>query len=135
MGYLHSIFLVLSGLSYLLVLLAPDSSYGGPTQAVEIALISMGGLLMGSLLLHKQSTVHARVLIIIQIIVVILSVFYYYFYWRVGAFSDWSGTREGRMEFIFVGLPPILGYIFLSLSVRTLTRKLRVLSRVDRLRG
>ncbi len=134
MGHLHSFFMVLSGLAYSSLLFSTGTFSAGTVHTLKICMILIAIFLWSFLFLYKRPELQVRALIITQIVVIILSILYYYFYWDMGVFSQWSQTRELRRDFIMVGFPPILGYIFLSLSVRVLTRKLRVLRQVDRLR-
>ena len=134
MGYIHSIFLILSGLFYALLLFDVGSSPGNVTQAPKIAMILMAPALWGCLLLNGKPKTQVRFLKITQIMIVVLSVLYYYLLWSTGIFGQWFDSVGGSSGWMLGGLAPILGYVFLSLSVRTLTRNLKLLDRVHRLR-
>ena len=92
-------------------------------------------VLLGSLLLHGRPEKQVSVLKTIRMATVLLLILYYYFLWSTGAIAGWSDS-EGRIwGFIASRFSPMLGYVLLSLSVRVLTRNLKLLSQVDRLRG
>ncbi|MCY4160207.1 MAG: hypothetical protein OXE92_10065 [Bacteroidetes bacterium] len=134
MGYLHSVFLTLAGLSYALLFFGIDTSLGNVILITRFSLALMAPVLLGCLLLRGKSKIQLRSLKIIQMVIVLFSAFYYYFLWSSGAFDLWFGGGANFLEIAVVGFSPILGYVFLSGSIRVLARKLRVLARVGRLR-
>ena len=135
MGYAHSVFLILAGLAYILLLFDTGLSAGIAMQASRISLILMAPLLWGFLLLNGKPKTQLRSLNITQIVIVLLLVFYYYLLWSAGTYGQWLDGTGGSSGWVLGGFAPIFGYIFLSLSVRVLARNLRKLSRMDRLRG
>jgi len=135
MGYLHSVFLILSGLVYVLLFFDLNAFSGNGIQAARISLILIASALLVGIVLHRKPKVQARFLRIIQMVVVVFSAFYYYLLWTTGVFDQWFGSGGIFQEFAISGFAPILGYLFLSLSVRVLVRNLKTLARVDRLRG
>jgi len=134
MGFRHSIFVVLSGLTYVLLLFDHSEAIAGTAQTVQISLVTMGGLILGGLLLHRNANTQLRVLNLLQILVVLLTAVYYYLLWQNGAFADWFRGDHQHWWFMIIKLSPIFGYGFLSVSVRILHRNLRLIKSVDRLR-
>ncbi len=135
MGRIHTIFLMFSALAFSLLLFGEVPSSDGKIQFVRIGLILMVPVLLGSLLLHGRPKKQVSVLKTVRMAMVLLISLYYYFSWSVGAFSEWPGGEGQFWEFISSWVSPVLGYIFLSLSVRVLIRNLKLLSQMDRLRG
>jgi len=135
MAYQHSIFLFVSGVSYLLLLLDTGIQVTGIAEISRISLMVIGGLLLSSLLLHRKSVVQLRSLRVLQSIVVVVTGVYYYFMWVSDGFSQWFGIDGSLWGFLISGILPILGYGFLSVSVRILHRNLKLVRNVDRLRG
>lgn len=133
MGYIHSVFLTVSALAYLLLLFDLGDSSGTVLQAARIILVVTALVLLGSLVLRDRPEVQSKVLKAAQIIVVILSAVYYYLLWSTGFFAGLE-SEIGLFRWLVRSFAPILGYIFLSLAVRTLDRKIKVLSQVGRLR-
>ena len=135
MGRIHSVFLVLSALAFSLLLFSPAPSSDGTVQFVRIGLILMAPVLLVSLLLYGKPEKQVSVLKTVRMAVVLLLILYYYFLWSTGALAGLSDSEGRYWEFIASWFSPMLGYVFLSLSVRVLTRNLKLLSQVDRLRG
>ena len=135
MGYQHSIFIVFSGLSYLLLLLDTTSHVTALAQITRISLMIMGVLILCSLLLQGKPHMQQRSLRIIQSIIIVSSGGYYYFLWASGIVSQWFGADGHMWSLMISGILPIFGYGFLSTSVRILNRNLKLLRNVDRLRG
>ncbi len=134
MGYLHSLFIVLSGAAFSILLFSTFSFLGGAGQLIKTCMVVIGPVLWSSLLLNRHPNLQIRALTISRIIVIVLLSLYYYFHWKAGIFSQESQTNRWALDFLLIVFSPILGYIFLSLSVRVLARKLSVLRNVDRLR-
>lgn len=131
----HTIFLILSALSFSLLLFDASSFSGDMIWFVRIGLILMAPVLLSGLLFHRRPKKQVSVLKIIRVISVLFLILYYYLLWSTGTLAGWSDS-EGRFWWpIMSRFSPILGYVFLSLSVRILTRNLKLLSQVDRLRG
>ncbi|MDE2771210.1 MAG: hypothetical protein OXI44_08595 [Bacteroidota bacterium] len=133
MGYIHSVFLTISALAYLLLLFDLGDSSGTVLQAARIILILLALVLLGCLVLRVGPEVQSKVLKAAQIIAVIMSAVYYYLLWSAGFFAGLE-IEIGLFRWLVRALAPILGYTFLSLAVRTLNRKIRTLSQVGRLR-
>ena len=134
MGFRHFIFGILSGLTYLLLFFDHSEVIVGFAQIVKISIATMGILILGSLVLHRNYRFQLRALNIIQIVVVLLTAVYYYLLWQNGAFSNWLQGDHQQWWFMIVMLCPIFGYGFLSISVRILHRNLKLIRSVDRLR-
>ncbi len=135
MGRIHTVFLVLSALAFSLLLFSAAPSSSGAVQFARIGLILMAPVLLGSLLLHGRPEKQVSVLKIVRMAIVLLLILYYYLLWSTGAFAGSSIIQEQFWGFIVSRFSPMLGYIFLSVSVRILTRNLKLLSQVDRLRN
>ena len=133
MGYIHSVFLTISALAYLLLLFDLGDSSGMVLQAARIILILLALVLLGCLVLRVGPEVQSKVLKAAQIIAVIMSAVYYYLLWSAGFFAGLE-IEIGRFTWLVRLFAPILGYTFLSLAVRTLDRKVRTLSQAGRLR-
>ena len=133
MGYIHSVSLTASALAYLLLLFDLGDSSGMLIQAARIILIGLAFVLLGSLVLCGGHEVQSKVLKAAQIVAVILSGVYYYLVWRTGFFAGLE-IEIGPFRWLVRAIAPILGYTFLSLAVRILNRKIRMLSHVGRLR-
>ncbi|MCY3595771.1 MAG: hypothetical protein OXH01_11120 [Bacteroidetes bacterium] len=95
----------------------------------------MAPVLLVSLLLHGKPEKQVSVLKTVRMAIVLLLILYYYFLWSTGALAGLSDSEGRYWKFIASWFSPMLGYVFLSLSVRVLTRNLKLLSQVDRLRG
>jgi len=134
MGFQHSIFLVLSGLTYLLLIFDHNDAIVGTALIGKISLITMGALILGSLVLHRSHRIQLRVLNMMQIVVVLLTLIYYYFLWQYGAFGDWFHGDQQKWWLTIIELSPIFGYGLLSVSTRILRRNLKLIRSVDRLR-
>ncbi|MDE2771201.1 MAG: hypothetical protein OXI44_08550 [Bacteroidota bacterium] len=78
MGYIHSVFLTVSALAYLLLLFDLGDSSGTVLQAARIILILLALVLLGCLVLRVGPEVQSKVLKAAQIIAVIMSAVYYY---------------------------------------------------------
>ena len=133
MGYIHSVFLTVSALAYLLLLFDLGDSSGTVLQAARIILILLALVLLGCLVLRVGPEVQSKVLKAAQIIAVIMSAVYYYLLWSAGFFAGLE-IEIGPFRWLVRLFAPILGYSFLSLAVRTLNRKIRTLSQAGRLR-
>lgn len=133
MGYIHSVFLIVSALAYSLLLFDLGASSGTVLQAIRVILILVAPILLGSLVLHGRPQVQSKVLMAAQIIAVIMSAVYYYLLWGAGLLAGLD-SEIGFFRWSVRSFAPILGYGFLSLAVRTLARKLKILSQVGRLR-
>ena len=133
MGYIHSGLITVSALAYLLLLFDLGDSSGTILQAARIILILVALVLLGSLVLRVGPEAQSKVLKAAQIAAVILSAVYYYLLWSTGFFAG-VDIEIGLFRWLVRAFAPILGYTFLSLSVRTLDRKIRTLSQVGRLR-
>lgn len=133
MGYIHSVFLTVSALAYLLLLFDLGDFTGTMLQAARIILVVVALALLGSLVLRDRRDVQSKVLKAAQIIAVTLSAVYYYLIWSAGVFTGLE-SEIGLFRWLVRSFAPILGYMFLSLAVRTLDRKIRVLSQVGRFR-
>ena len=134
MGRTHNVFLVFAALAFSLLLFDAAPSYSGTVQFVRIGLILMAPVLLGSLLLHGKPERQVSVLKTVRMAIALLLAVYYYSLWSTGVFTEWSDSEGRFWGFIAARFSPMLGYLFLSLSVRTLTRNLKLLSQVDRLR-
>lgn len=132
MGYIHSVFLTVSALAYLLLLFDLGDSSGAVLQAARIILVGIALVLLGSLVLRGRPEVQVKVLKAAQTIAVILSAVYYYLLWSAGFFAGLE-SEVGLFRWLVRSFAPIFGYTFLSLAVRILDRKIRVLSQVGRL--
>ncbi len=135
MGRIHTVFLVLSALAFSLLLFSAAPSSGGTVQFVRIGLILMAPVLLVSLLLHGKPEKQVSVLKTVRMAIVLLLILYYYFLWSTGTLSGRPDGEGPYWDFIASWFSPMLGYVFLSLSVRVLTRNLKLLSQMDRLRG
>lgn len=133
MGYIHSVFLTISALAYLLLLFDLGDSSETVLQAARIILVVIALVLLGSIVLRDRLEVQSKVLKAAQIIAVILSAVYYYLLWSTGFFAGLE-SEIGLFRWLVRSIAPIFGYTFLSLAVRTLDRKIRALSQVKRLR-
>ncbi len=135
MGRTHTVFLVLSALAFSFLFFSAVPSFDGTVQFVRIGLILMAPVLLGSLLLYGRPEKQVSVLKTVRMAIVLLLILYYYSLWSTGTFAA-SSDDEGQLwGFIASRFSPMLGYIFLSISVRVLTRNLKLLSQADRLRG
>ena len=133
MGYIHSGLITVSALAYLLLLFDLGDSSGTVLQAARIILILVALILLGSLALHGGPEVQSKVLKAAQIAAVILSAVYYYLLWSTGFFAGLD-IEISLFRWLLRAFAPILGYTFLSLSVRTLDRKVKTQRQVGRLR-
>ena len=133
MGYIHSVFLTVSALAYLLLLFDLGDSSGTVLQAARIILILLALVLLGCLVLRVGPEVQSKVLKAAQIIAVIMSAVYYYLLWSAGFFAGLE-IEIGLFRWLVRLFAPISGYTFLSLAVRTLDRIVKTLSQVGRLR-
>ena len=128
MGYTHSVLLVLSGLSCAPLFFISLPPLGEP---VRIGLSLMAPVLLGSILLHRNPRIQIRLLTIIQITFVVLSIFHYYVLLSTGELMNFDG---GTLTWTVLAFSPVLGYVFLSSSIRVLARNLKILDQADRLR-
>ncbi len=135
MGHTHTVFLVLSALAFSILFFDPSTSSGDTVQVVEIGLMLMAPVLLTSLLFHGSPGRQAGVLKIVRILIVLLLILYYYLLWNAGALRGWSDQDGQSLESILFRFSPMLGYIFLTLSVRVLAQNLKRLRQMDRLRG
>jgi len=135
MAYQHLFYLFVSGVFYLLLLLDTAIGVTGIAEISRISLMVIGGLLLSSLLLHRKPLIQLRSLRVIQSLVVVVTGVYYYFTWASDGFSQWFSIDGSLWGFLISGMLPILGYGFLSISVRILNRNLKLIRNVDRLRG
>ena len=133
MGYIHSVFLTISALAYLLLLFDLGDSSGTVLRAARIMLILLALALLGCIVLRIGPEVQSKGLKAAQIAAVILSGVYYYLLWGTGFFAGLE-IEIGPFRWLVRAIAPILGYTFLSLAVRTLNRKIRTLSLAGRLR-
>jgi hypothetical protein len=132
MGYIHSAFLTVSALAYLLLLIDLGDSSRAVLQAARIILVGIALVLLGSLVLRDRPEVQSKVLKAAQVFAVILSAGYYLL-WSAGFFAGLESEID-LFRWLVHSFAPILGYTFLSLAVRILDRKIRILSQVGRLR-
>lgn len=118
-------------MAYLLLLFDLGDSTGTVLQAARIILVVVALTLLGSLVLRDRLDVQSKVLKAAQIIAVTLSAVYYYLLWSAGFFAGLE-SEISLFRWLVRSFAPILGYTFLSLAVRTLDRKIKVLNQVGR---
>lgn len=118
-------------MAYLLLLFDLGDSTGTVLHVARIILVGIALILLGSLVLRDRPEVQSKVLKAAQIIAVILSAVYYYLLWSAGSLAGLE-SEIGLFRWLVRSFAPILGYTFLSLAVRTLDRKIKVLSQVRR---
>lgn len=135
MGRIHSIFLVLSALAFFVLLFDSRPSSDGIVPFVRTGVILVAPIILLSFFLHGKLQKQVNFLKIVRAIVVLLLILYYYLLWSADAFSGWFNA-EGEYIGLFISqFTPMFGYVFLSLSVRVLTRNLRLLGKAERLRS